>query len=219
MTNPLMRGSYQELCEKIDRAVQAAFPEKRRVADEDTVPGYEWTYVEATFSEHVVISRNLGSGKEREFYRMPYTLTDNGDVELGEKQRVKLEVTVHDDDGETEPGPDDDALATRITPAVNQIAVATRLIGAAPEVKADSLGGLRTTVLELVDACAVKGIDMREALGLGEEDDDPDGNDPLDDDDEYESKDSEPTAGDGGQDRRVLLDQATVTAQIAELRG
>lgn len=201
-------GSFEELTEKITDAARKVFPKRKENGRDECAP---WVYVDATFPDHVIVSKEPDGGGRMEQYRIDYTVTADGEVTLGKPDRVQLRLTVVDDDGdEDEPGPDDEAIATRFLPAIQRIAVATRLVSAAPEVKAlESLDGLQTAAMELMDSLSVKGLDMRETLGLGpaDPDVDPDSDDlsseldpddesydPLGADDDYEGKGGLPGA-------------------------
>lgn len=233
---PKMKGSQEELRSNLEQAVRAAFP--RPKPDKDGMCADRWAHIEATYSDHVFVCES--SDSDESYWRFGYSVGEDGEVTLGDKQRVELSVVAYDeDDEETEPGPDDTVIATRIAPAVERIAIATRLVGAAPEVKdAGSLDGLRAAVLELMDTLSVKGIDFRDALGLGDEDEDPtddenyvpeDGIDVPADEDSLEGKggdmydampddEEDPTEGyEVKNDGRVVLDQDIVRAQMAEL--
>lgn len=240
MSNVKMKGSLEERRENIEQAIREAFP--RPKPDKDGLCADRWAYPEATYDDHVFVCEYVDN--EAFYWRFPYTVLADGNVELGEKQRVELEVVVHDEDGEdTEPGPDDAVMATRINPAVARIAVATRLMSTVPEVKdAASLEEMNHAVLELMDTLSAKGMDFRDTLGLGDEDEDPtgdadyvpeDGIDVPADEDPLEGKgdmysamptdDDEDDEGDPVEgyevknDGRVRLDPDIVKAQLAEL--
>ena len=230
-----IKGSFEEVREKVEDAVRDHFKPKRTPN-----PGPEescWSFVEATFPTHVIATVET-DGKCKQ-YRIPYSFTGDGDAVLGEPERVELSVVVYDeDDEETEPDEDDEALAQRILPALDRIKVATRLVQSSPEVKSDALAPLENGVLGLLDAMAEKGANVRAALGLGEED-----QDPLSQPAEYDEEDSDELLGGDGDDGfehvpsldgendddtpeyevkddgRILLDPATVTAQLASLQA
>lgn len=228
-----IKGSFEELREKVEQATREHFKPKKKQDD-----GKEcafWSYVEATFPDHAIVTIEE-EGKSKQ-YRVPFTFDADGDVVLGEPVKVQLSVVVYDGDDETEPGEDDEALASRIMPALDRIRVATQLVTSSPEVKSESLEGLEAGVLELLDAMAAKGANIRHTLGMGETDDvdpldgeiDYDEDDPLDDG-EHEGKGGYghvPMAPDSPEDEegeyevkndgRVSMDPATVAAQIAAL--
>lgn len=242
MSSTRMRGSIEELRENIERAVRDAFPRPKAGPDEPCPD--RWAYPEATYADHVYVCEHVDG--DTNYWRFDYTVDDDGEVTLGKKRQVELSVTVTDADGEAEePGPDDTTVATRIAPAMDRINIATRLIGAAPEVKAESLEGLRTSVAELLDTLAGKGMDMRAALGLSDPDQDPtdekgympegddaeliegkggvpgDGDDlydgPHDDEDDDEA---DPLGGyEVKNDGRVRLDPDAVAAEMAALNA
>lgn len=196
-------GSYEELTERIADAAREAFPKRKNGHGEETAP---WVYVEATFPDHVIVNVDpMDNSTKSEQYSIAYSI-DGEKVTLGEPDRVQLRLTVIDeDDEEDEPGPDDEAIATRFLPAVQRIAVATRLVAAAPEVKAlESLDGLQTAAMELMDALSVKGLDMRETLGLGAADPD------VDHDSDYLSDQLDPEGDEDGGDLDPLADDETL---------
>jgi len=227
-----IKGSFEEVREKVEQAAREHFKPKKK---DDGKECTSWTYVEATFPDHAIVSVEE-DGKSKQ-YRVPFSFDADGDVTLGEPVKVQLSVVVYDGEDETEPGEDDEAMASRIMPALDRIRVATQLVQSSPEVKSESLVDLESGVLELLDAMAAKGADIRHTLGMGETDDedpldgeiDYDEDDPLDDG-EHEGKGGfshVPMAPDSPEDEeseyevkndgRVSLDPAAVMAQIAAL--
>jgi hypothetical protein len=233
-----IKGSYEETREKVEQAARELFvPAEKRPRDGE--PCAIWTYVEATFPGEAIINVEEGS-KPGKQYRVPYSFGPDGNVVLGEPERVQLQVVVFDEGGETEPDVDDEALARNILPALEQVQVATRFVASSPEVKADTLVDLEAAVLDLLDAMAVKGADVRTALGLGGSDDE----DPLagvdfageDEDPMSEAPDGEDTEGKTSMDLdeedddadlgyevkndgMISLDPEAVAAQIAALQA
>lgn len=235
MSRNTIKGSFEEVRDKVQEAARDHFKPKDKRDDGPEIGC--WAYVEATFPTHAIVTVEMDGGKCKQ-YRIPYTFDDAGDVQLGEPEKVELTVVVYDGDDETEPGEDDEAIATRILPALDRIKVATRLVQSSPEVKAESLVDLEAGVLELLDAMAGKGADVRSALGLGGEDVDPlaagevgyDEEDPAADDVEGkggfshvpmepDSPDDEDREYEVKDDGRVSLDPAAVQAQLAALQA
>jgi hypothetical protein len=173
--------------------------------------------VEATFDDHAIVS--VYEDNDQQSYRVDYQW-DGENVTVGKPAKVHVEVVAFEE-GEAEPvnAEEGDAVQMRfIDPTVAALEEAAARMTYMPEGK--SLDGIEGSLLRLMDALAVKGMDM--ASVMAEE--------PMPEDDEYEGPDEEAPAGDAGdvppagneegeEEETVSVDPAAVQAELNALRA
>jgi hypothetical protein len=213
---PAMRGSYEERREALSRAVDDLFLKKDKKVGPNE-PCSTWVNVEATFDDHAIVS--VYEDNDQQSYRVDYQW-DGENVTVGKPAKVHVEVVAFEE-GEAEPvnAEEGDAVQMRfIDPTVAALEEAAARMTYMPEGK--SLDGIEGSLLRLMDALAVKGMDM--ASVMAEE--------PMPEDDEYEGPDEEAPAGDAGdvppagneegeEEETVSVDPAAVQAELNALRA
>lgn len=184
-----MAGSYEELRDQLRDAVNQLMrkPDPDHDGDDDGMLASPGVCIEATYPTHVVASR-WEDGKEQSWL-VPYTVSDDG-ISLGAPQEVTLSVVAQVDGEEAAEAPDaDDAAAARFAdPASSMLRDVALLVTGGLEGKA--LHKLTNPLLDLLDALAVKGMDVGALVDPADEEDDGDGVDSEDpaEDDDYEEK-------------------------------
>jgi hypothetical protein len=221
-----MKGSQEERRSALCSAVEELLVPRKEGHDGALEEGSGWANIEATFDTYVIATRNAYRGEDAT-YRIDYSW-DGDNITLGIPEPVELSLVAIAEPSATDPSPLDEGVDVRmrfIDPASVAIEDAARFIGALPEGK--GLDELTEPVLLLLDAMAVKGLDVGAAV-MG---------DPLDGEDPYEGSDyddeedeaDEPEPDDDADDEdpeeteddedKVTLDPDAVRAQIAALRA
>lgn len=130
-----MAGSFEEIRDEIRTSAAALFR-----ADEN-----RWVYCEATFPTYAIVSVQQDGGGEEVYFRVPWSLEDDGSVTLGAPTPIDVEVVI-----------------TPLEPA-DQPTAATILAGVAARAEVDEKGqgGLDPAVLlEFAKLAADEGVDL-----------------------------------------------------------
>lgn len=162
-----MNGSHEERSTALDRALTKKFVKRKKHDDDGSggVPDYcSWVNREATFDDHVVVSvhQDEHSDKRERAFTVTYTW-DGEDITLGEPIEVELGVVP----AAGAPVAPPTGVERILIPAMAGIAETAAAITALP-MERKTLAMLRPAMLDLIDALALKGMDVA-GLVLGED--------------------------------------------------
>jgi 8-oxo-dGTP pyrophosphatase MutT (NUDIX family)/2'-5' RNA ligase len=219
---PTMAGSQEERAEQLRTGVQELlYP----VAERDEVNEVPWVSIEGTYPDHV-FARGAYEGREVTWH-IPYSF-DGGQVSLGEPTEVELTVVAVPDNEDTfaEVTGDAGQVARFVVPAMESLAAATAAL------KSTGLQGkalqrvVRSGVLGLLDAIAVKGVDVSDMVLGDDQDDDPRGDEPppapapsLPATEPAGPVSADDTGDEGDMEEKVLLDPTAIYQELAALKA
>lgn len=165
---PYLEGTFEERKQEIERALtDALLPDPEEDPDDNRAAPY--LSIDGTFPDRVVCTVNNWGGPgpgERQSYEVPYTVTDDGTVMLGEPEKIRLSVVAVDDEGNDM---DDDVAIGDMMPLAEMIGTVTsgiKTVSGGLEVKAGRvLSGanaqrLKTAVEHLISVLAAAGIEI-----------------------------------------------------------
>ena len=177
-----MKGSFEDLREQLEDAIRELVCRKPKKGAATVDSG---VCIEATMPTHVIYSK-WGDGDSKT-YRIDYQMTPDGSVALGKPSEVSLDVVVVGDAG---PAPTEAEVeqVRYVDPLTSLVESAMRRIEALPEgFEVKNHAEVPESVLRLIDALAVKGLDLSGALDAPADDEDDDESeydyDPGEDDD------------------------------------
>lgn len=140
-------GSYEDITGKLEKAARGVLIPKDHSSDGSTGPMDPvggWVSVQATFPDHIIVTRY--TGEDRDEYSFPYTMTD-GDVVLGSPTAVKITETV-------------EPVAAAPEPATPDAGVPSPMVDGTPPVSEEDLAHKRKFDQGKRDAMAKEGAAM-----------------------------------------------------------
>ncbi|MER7937928.1 MULTISPECIES: HK97 family phage prohead protease [unclassified Streptomyces] len=161
MSTP-MPFSFEQIRDQVAAAARSLFAPPR---DDDEpaagpAPDNCWVAVEATYPDHVLVTRH--GGGDYETYSIPYTVTGR-DVSLGVPQRVQLTTIATPVDGEEREAEGDEAVQARvIDPTGRALTDATARIQVA-DASPQHLEQLKPTISKLLAAMSAKGVPIHDS--------------------------------------------------------
>lgn len=129
---PYLSGSFEERQAAIREAVREALR-----GEEQEDGGWEfWVYLHSTFADHVIATRSGRGNPDETYWRLSYTIDEDGTVAVGQPQQVELEVSVGEvldgDAGGTSSVTASPEIVSKALPALAEVK-AGRVLSAANE--------------------------------------------------------------------------------------